>query len=55
VRKIHSAPVVDFGLPALADLASGLAEIKPSFNLAPSQRALLILVRGEGQQVTRIA
>lgn len=47
--------IVDFGLPALADLTSGLAEIKPSFNLAPSQRALVILVRGEGQQVTRIA
>ncbi|MDI9273120.1 SOS response-associated peptidase family protein [Isoptericola jiangsuensis] len=39
----------------MADLTSGLAEIKPSFNLAPSQRALVILVRGEGQQVTRIA
>ncbi|WP_234455831.1 SOS response-associated peptidase [Stenotrophomonas sp. S41] len=45
-------PVVDFGLPGLADLALGLAEIEPSFNLAPTQRAAVILDRGEGRQVT---
>lgn len=45
-------PVVDFGLPGLADLAPGLAEIRPSFNLAPTQRAAVILDRGEGRQVT---
>jgi len=36
-------PVVDFGLPSLADLAPGLAEIQPSFNLAPTQQASVIL------------
>lgn len=48
-------PVVDFGLPGLADLAPGLAEIQPSFNLAPTQRASVILDRGEGRQVTPLA
>ncbi len=48
-------PVVDFGLPGLADLAPGLAEIQPSFNLAPTQRASVILDRGEGRQITRLA
>ena len=48
-------PVVDFGLPILADLASGFAEIQPSFNLAPTQRASVILDRGEGRQVTRLS
>lgn len=46
-------PVVDFGQPGLADLAPGLAEIQPSFNLAPTQRASVILDRGPGRQVTR--
>ena len=48
-------PVVDLGLPGLADLAPGLAEIQPSFNLAPTQRAAVILDRCEGRQVTRMA
>lgn len=48
-------PVVDFGQPGLADLAPGLAEIQPSYNLAPTQRASIILDRGEGRQVTRLA
>lgn len=48
-------PVVDFGQPGLADLAPGLAEIQPSYNLAPTQRASVILDRGEGRQVTRLA
>lgn len=48
-------PVIDFGLPDLADLAPGFAEIQPSFNLAPTQRAAIILDRGEGRQVTRMA
>ncbi|KAA9003475.1 SOS response-associated peptidase [Stenotrophomonas cyclobalanopsidis] len=48
-------PVVDFGLPGLADLAPGLAEIQPSFKLAPTQRASVILDHGEGRQVTRMA
>jgi len=48
-------PVLDFGPPNLAELAPGLAEIQPSFNLAPTQRASIILDRGEGRQVTRLA
>ncbi len=48
-------PVIDFGQPGLADLAPGLAEIQPSYNLAPTQRASVILDRGEGRQVTRLA
>ncbi|EKT4088247.1 SOS response-associated peptidase [Stenotrophomonas maltophilia] len=48
-------PIVEFGLPGLADLAPGLAEIQSSFNLAPTQRAAIILDRGEGRQVTRMA
>jgi len=48
-------PVVDFGQPSLADLSPALAEIQPSFNLAPTQRASVILDRGEGRQVTRLA
>lgn len=48
-------PVVDFGQPGLADLGLGLATIEPSYNLAPTQRASVILDRGEGRQVTRMA
>ncbi len=48
-------PIVDFGQADLADLAPGLAEIHPSFNLAPTQRASVILDRGEGRQVTRLS
>ncbi|MDW7600361.1 SOS response-associated peptidase family protein, partial [Stenotrophomonas maltophilia] len=48
-------PGVDFGQPGLADLATGLAEIQPSYNLAPTQRASVILDRGQGRQVTRLA
>ncbi len=48
-------PVIDFGKPGLADLAPGLAEIQPSYNLAPTLRASVILDRGEGRQVTRLA
>lgn len=48
-------PVVDFGQPGLADLAPGLAEIQPSYNLAPTQRASVILDHGEGRQVTRLS
>lgn len=48
-------PIIDFGLPGWADLAPGLAEIPPSYNLAPTQRASVILDRGEGRQVTRMA
>ena len=48
-------PIVDFGQPGLADLAPGLAEIQPSYNLAPTQRASAILDGGEGRQVTRLA
>jgi len=43
--------VVVFGQPGLADLAPGLAEIQPSYNLAPTQRASVILDRGEGPAV----
>ncbi|PII21020.1 hypothetical protein CR919_03015 [Stenotrophomonas sp. LMG 10879] len=48
-------PVAAFGQPGLADLAPGLAGIEPSYNLAPTQRASIILDRSEGQQVTRMA
>ncbi|HDS1082422.1 TPA: SOS response-associated peptidase [Stenotrophomonas maltophilia] len=48
-------PDVDLGQSGLADLAPGLAEIQPSFNLAPTQRASIILDRGEGRHVTRLA
>nr|WP_313520902.1 SOS response-associated peptidase [Stenotrophomonas pavanii] len=48
-------PVIDFGQPGLADLAPGLSEIQPSYNLAPTQRASVILDRGEGRRVTRLA
>jgi len=48
-------PVLDFGMPSLVDLAPALAEIPPSFNLAPTQRASVILDRGTGRQVSRLA
>ena len=48
-------PVVDLGLPGLADLAPSLASIGTSYNLAPTQRASVILDRGEGRHVTRMA
>ena len=48
-------PVLDFGLPSLVDLAPALAEIPPSYNLAPTQRASVILDRGTGRQVSRLA
>ena len=40
------------GLP---DLAQALLELPPSYNLAPTQRASVILDRGTGRQVTRLA
>jgi len=40
------------GLP---DLAQELLELPPSYNLAPTQRASVILDRGTGRQVTRLA
>jgi len=40
------------GLP---DLAQDLFEIPESFNLAPTQRASVILDRGTGRQVTRLS
>ncbi|MFK3845349.1 SOS response-associated peptidase [Stenotrophomonas sp. NPDC078853] len=40
------------GLP---DLAQGFLELPPSYNLAPTQRASVILDRGMGRQVTRLA
>nr|WP_223181621.1 SOS response-associated peptidase [Stenotrophomonas lacuserhaii] len=40
------------GLP---DLAQDLLELPPSYNLAPTQRASVILDRGTGRQVTRLA
>lgn len=48
-------PVLEFGLPSLVDLAPALAEIRPSYNLAPTQRASVILDRGTGRQVSRLA
>ncbi|MDT3530212.1 SOS response-associated peptidase [Stenotrophomonas pavanii] len=48
-------PVVNFGQAELAEIASGLAEIQPSYNLAPTQRASVILDQGEGRQVTHLA
>jgi hypothetical protein len=48
-------PILDFGLPSLVDLAPALAEIPPSYNLAPTQRASVILDRGTGRQVSRLA
>lgn len=48
-------PVIDLGLPGCADLSPSLAEIQPSFNLPPTQRATVILDRSEGRQVTRLA
>lgn len=48
-------PDIVFGQPGLADLAPGVAEIQPSFNLAPTQCAAVILDRGEGGKVTRMA
>lgn len=48
-------PVADLGLPGLADLAPGMAEMQPSYNLAPTQRASLILDRGTGLQLTRLS
>ena len=40
------------GLP---DLAQDLLELPPSYNMAPTQRASVILDRGTGRQVTRLA
>ncbi|AFJ75514.1 hypothetical protein Smp_44 [Stenotrophomonas phage Smp131] len=48
-------PVVDFGLRSLVDLAPALAQIPPSYNLAPTQLASVILDRGTGRQVSRLA
>lgn len=48
-------PVLDFGVAPLVDLAPALAEIPPSYNLAPTQRASVILDRGTGRQVSRLA
>lgn len=48
-------PILDFGLPSLVDLAPALAEIPASYNLAPTQRAAVILDRGTGRQVSRLA
>ncbi|WP_367381091.1 hypothetical protein [Stenotrophomonas cyclobalanopsidis] len=39
-------PILDFGLPSLVDLAAALAEIPPSYNLVPTQRASVVLDRG---------
>lgn len=48
-------PLLDFGLPSLVDLAPALAKIPPSYNLAPTQRTSVILDRGTGRQVSRLA
>ena len=53
--RFFHLPVAGSDPPDLAELAPGLAEIQPSFNLAPTQRAAVILNRGEGRQVTRLA
>lgn len=45
-------PAIDFGQPGLAELVPGLADIQPSYNLVPTQRASVILDRGEGRQVS---
>lgn len=48
VRPIRPALRCRLRPARLADLAPGLAEIQPSYNLAPTQRASVILDRGEG-------
>ncbi|WP_439448967.1 SOS response-associated peptidase [Stenotrophomonas sp. ATs4] len=48
-------PVLDFGLPSLVDLAPALTEIPPSYNVAPTQQASVILDRGTGRQVSLLA
>ena len=48
-------PDMNLGQTGFADLAPNLAEIQPCFNLAPTQLASVILKRGEGRQVTRLA
>lgn len=48
-------PILDFGLPSLIDLAPALADNPPNYNLAPTQRASVILDRGRGRQVSRLA
>lgn len=53
--RLVQRPILDFGLPSLVDLAPALAEILPSYNLAPTRRAPAILGRGTGRQVSRIA
>ena len=48
-------PILHFGQPSLVDLALALSEIPPSYNLVPTQRASVILDRGTGRQVSRLA
>lgn len=33
--RFAQRPILDFGLPSLVDLAPALAEMPPSYNLAP--------------------
>lgn len=47
-RFVHHS-VVDFGQPRLADLAPDLAEIQPSYNLAPTQRASVIWIAAKAR------
>jgi len=47
-------PVFDADQLGLPDLAPDLFELPESFNLAPTQRASVILDRGIGRQVTRM-
>lgn len=56
VRSIRPTPhPPHFGQPSLVDLALALSEIPPSYNLVPTQRASVILDRGTGRQVSRLA
>lgn len=52
--RFAQRPILDFGLPSLVDLAPALAEMPPSYNLAPTQRASVFLDRGSGRQVSRL-
>ena len=48
-------PVFDAAPLGMPDLAPALADVPHSYNLAPTQRASVILDRGTGRQVSRLA
>jgi len=53
--RFVQAPIFKPDQLGLPGLEQDLLELPPIYNLAPTQRASLILDRGTGRQVTRLA